>query len=63
MHNGNGCIGRLIKLADLVLNRKFARNRHPMIERVLKTKLLEMAAKYPIVTVTGPRQSGKIVSY
>ena len=30
-----------------------------MIERVLKTKLLEMAAKYPIVTVTGPRQSGK----
>lgn len=30
-----------------------------MIERVLKTKLLEMAAKFPIVTVTGPRQSGK----
>lgn len=30
-----------------------------MIERILKTKLLEMAAKYPIVTVTGPRQSGK----
>lgn len=30
-----------------------------MIERALKTKLLEMAAKYPIVTVTGPRQSGK----
>lgn len=30
-----------------------------MIERVLKAKLLEMAAKYPIVTVTGPRQSGK----
>lgn len=59
IHNGNGCIGRLIKFADLVLNRKFARNRHHMIERVLKTKLLEMAAKYPIVTVTGPRQSGK----
>lgn len=30
-----------------------------MIERVLKAKLLEMAEKYPIVTVTGPRQSGK----
>lgn len=30
-----------------------------MIERVLKAKLLEVAAKYPIVTVTGPRQSGK----
>lgn len=30
-----------------------------MIERVLKVKLLEMAEKYPIVTVTGPRQSGK----
>lgn len=30
-----------------------------MIERVLKTKLLEMVAKYPIVTITGPRQSGK----
>ena len=30
-----------------------------MIERVLKTRLLELAKKYPIVTVTGPRQSGK----
>jgi uncharacterized protein len=30
-----------------------------MIERVLKTKLLEMISKYPIVTLTGPRQSGK----
>lgn len=30
-----------------------------MIERALKIKLLEMATKYPIVTVTGPRQSGK----
>jgi len=30
-----------------------------MIDRVLKTKLLELVKKYPIVTVTGPRQSGK----
>lgn len=30
-----------------------------MIERVLKTKILEMVAKYLIVTLTGPRQSGK----
>lgn len=30
-----------------------------MIERVLKTKLLELTSKYPIVTLTGPRQSGK----
>lgn len=30
-----------------------------MIERELKTKLLELAKKYPIITVTGPRQSGK----
>lgn len=30
-----------------------------MIERTLKTKLLEMIGKYPIVTLTGPRQSGK----
>lgn len=30
-----------------------------MIERILKSKLIEMANKYPIVTLTGPRQSGK----
>jgi len=30
-----------------------------MIERVLKYKLVELAGKYPIVTLTGPRQSGK----
>ncbi|MEG0899745.1 MAG: ATP-binding protein [Oscillospiraceae bacterium] len=30
-----------------------------MIERVLKIRLLELAKKYPIVTLTGPRQSGK----
>lgn len=30
-----------------------------MIERTLKNKLLEMIGKYPIVTLTGPRQSGK----
>jgi predicted AAA+ superfamily ATPase len=30
-----------------------------MIERELKNKLLEMIGKYPIVTLTGSRQSGK----
>lgn len=30
-----------------------------MIARALKTKLLELTQKYPIVTLTGPRQSGK----
>ena len=30
-----------------------------MIERALKDKLLEMNVRYPIVTLTGPRQSGK----
>ena len=30
-----------------------------MIERTLSTKLRELAGYYPIVTVTGPRQSGK----
>jgi len=30
-----------------------------MIERALKTKLLDLINKYPIVTLTGPRQSGK----
>ena len=30
-----------------------------MIERELKTKLLELINKFPIVTLTGPRQSGK----
>ena len=30
-----------------------------MIERELKNKLLELISKYPIVTLTGPRQSGK----
>ena len=30
-----------------------------MIERVLKTKLLDMISKYLIVTLTGPRQPGK----
>ena len=30
-----------------------------MIERLLKSKLLELMTKYPIVTLTGPRQSGK----
>lgn len=30
-----------------------------MIKRALQTKLLELIKKYPIVTLTGPRQSGK----
>jgi predicted AAA+ superfamily ATPase len=30
-----------------------------MIPRILETRLRELAAKFPIVTVTGPRQSGK----
>lgn len=30
-----------------------------MIERELKIRLLELIKKYPIVTLTGPRQSGK----
>ena len=30
-----------------------------MIEREIKTKLELLASKYPIVSLTGPRQSGK----
>lgn len=30
-----------------------------LIERALSSKLLDMAAKFPIVSLTGPRQSGK----
>lgn len=30
-----------------------------MFQRILKNKLLEVSTQYPIVTVTGPRQSGK----
>jgi len=30
-----------------------------MIERDLKKKLLYLSSKFPVVTVTGPRQSGK----
>lgn len=30
-----------------------------MIQRLLQTKLSELIQKYPIVTLTGPRQSGK----
>ena len=30
-----------------------------MIDRKLRTKLLDLISKYPIVTLTGPRQSGK----
>lgn len=30
-----------------------------MINRQLKERILALSAKYPIVTLTGPRQSGK----
>ncbi len=30
-----------------------------MIDRTLETTLKALSAKYPVVTVTGPRQSGK----
>lgn len=30
-----------------------------MIPRVLEARLRELAGKFPIVTATGPRQSGK----
>jgi len=30
-----------------------------MIRRVLETRLRSLAREYPVVTVTGPRQSGK----
>lgn len=30
-----------------------------MIERTLKTKMVQLAGKFPVVTLTGPRQSGK----
>ena len=30
-----------------------------MIKRILQTKILHYARQYPVVTITGPRQSGK----
>ena len=30
-----------------------------MIARELKNKVLELAGKFPIIAITGPRQSGK----
>ena len=30
-----------------------------MINRILKDKLVQLAGKFPVVSVTGPRQSGK----
>ena len=30
-----------------------------MVDRILKTKLLDLGTKYPVITLTGPRQSGK----
>ena len=31
----------------------------PVIQRLMRQKLKELARKFPVVTVTGPRQSGK----
>jgi len=30
-----------------------------MIERILQPRLLDLATRYPVLTLTGPRQSGK----
>ena len=30
-----------------------------MIRRTIETKILQYAKEYPLVTITGPRQSGK----
>jgi predicted AAA+ superfamily ATPase len=30
-----------------------------MIERTIKTKMLSLAKKFQVITLTGPRQSGK----
>lgn len=44
-----------------VLNVRFGLKRDdcPMIPRDMKQKLLQLATKFPVVSVTGPRQSGK----
>lgn len=34
-------------------------NLHKMIDRIAAEKLLEMAQKFPVISITGPRQSGK----
>lgn len=47
---------------NLLFNRKFARNPRfdrKMISRSITEKLLSMGNIFPIVTLTGPRQSGK----
>ncbi len=30
-----------------------------MVDRTLKAKLLDLVTKYPVITLTGPHQSGK----
>ena len=30
-----------------------------MIERILQPRLLDLGTRYPVLTLTGPRQSGK----
>jgi uncharacterized protein len=38
---------------------KFVQKLTSMIDRLLQTKLRQLAQQYPVVTLTGPRQSGK----
>ena len=33
-----------------------------MLRRTLETKLLSLATQYPVVTLTGPRQSGQTIA-
>lgn len=57
----NRKFARFLKMhffADSLFNRKFAKTIF-MIERTIKGKLTELVGKYPVVTLTGPRQSGK----
>ena len=46
-------------IGDLIDNRPIGRKARPMVRRVLETRLRALARKFPVVTVTGPRQSGK----
>lgn len=38
----------------LVIIKKFM-----LIPRILQSKIVQMAAKWPVISITGPRQSGK----
>ena len=53
-------IFEFIFFADLLFKSKFAKKKHTnMIHRTITEKLQSLLDKYPIVTLTGPRQSGK----